>query len=89
MDKANPPGKGEPSLHLAVVTALERYVAISEDESLVRLFDAAPMTEVTDPAGQTIRWMFACCRIGLRPGQHEDEIQTAAVKHFKKGTRPQ
>ena len=59
MDKANPPGKGDPGLYHAVLTALERYVAISEEGSLVGLFDAAPMTEVTDPAGQTNHWMFA------------------------------
>lgn len=59
MAKANPPGKGDPELYREFVTTLERYVAIGEEASLVGLFDGAPMTEITDPAGQIIHWMFA------------------------------
>jgi cytochrome P450 len=59
MAKANPPGRGEPELYREFSTALAGYVAAGEPGSLVGLFDRAPTTEDTDPAGQVIHWMFA------------------------------
>lgn len=59
MAKANPPGKGGPELYRKFISTLERYVAIGEEASLVRLFEGAPITEITDPAGQAIHWLFA------------------------------
>lgn len=59
MARSNPPGNGDPELYREFVSTLQRYVAIREEASLVGLFEDTPITEITDPAGQTIHWLFA------------------------------
>ena len=59
MEKANPPGKGDPELYRVFRSRLDDYVAEAETDSLTGLFANAPITDATDPAGQIIHWMFA------------------------------
>lgn len=59
MDKANPPGKGDPELYGVFLASLQRYLAAGDDLALAGLFGAAPKTAITDPVGQTIHWLFA------------------------------
>jgi hypothetical protein len=59
MDKSNPPGGGDSELYGRYVEALERYVDVAEPGSLASLFERAPVSERTDPAGQVTHWLFA------------------------------
>ena len=59
MDKSNPPGGGSDELYERYMERLERYVDAAEEGSLVGLFDQAPVTEKTKPAGQVTHWLFA------------------------------
>jgi cytochrome P450 len=59
MDKSNPPGKGSPKLYQEFVAALGRYVEAAEEDSLASVFADAPQSDVTDPTGQVIHWLFA------------------------------
>ena len=59
MDKANPPGGGDPELYERYTAALRSYVETGEQGSLVGLFADAPSTEHTEPAGQVTHWLFA------------------------------
>jgi cytochrome P450 len=59
MDKSNPPGHGDSELFGRYGAAVQRYVDASEPGSLVALFDQAPATETTRPAGQLTHWLFA------------------------------
>jgi cytochrome P450 len=59
MDKSNPPGGGDSELYERYVDALQAYVDAAEPGSLVSLFDGAPVTARTEPAGQVTHWLFA------------------------------
>jgi hypothetical protein len=59
MDKSNPPGGGDPELYERYVDAVKAYVEAAEPGSLVSLFDGAPVTDRTEPAGQVTHWLFA------------------------------
>src|SRR5205823_1185845 len=59
MDKSNPPGAGDAELYERYVDAVQAYVEAAEPGSLVGLFDGAPVTERTEPAGQLTHWLFA------------------------------
>ena len=59
MDKSNPPGNGDSELYGRYGAALQRYVDAAEPGSLVALFDRAPRTQTTRPAGQVTHWLFA------------------------------
>jgi cytochrome P450 len=59
MDKANPPGGGDPDLYERFITGVGRYVEAAEAGSLAGLFAGAPQSERTKPAGQVIHWLFA------------------------------
>jgi cytochrome P450 len=59
MSHSNPPGNGQPTLYRELVSALDRYVAEADPDSLVGLFAGAPQTPRTKPAGQVIHWLFA------------------------------
>jgi hypothetical protein len=59
MDKSNPPGNGDSELYGRYGAALQRYVDAAEPGSLVALFDRAPTTQTTRPAGQVTHWLFA------------------------------
>jgi cytochrome P450 len=59
MDKSNPPGGGSSELFDRYTAKLERYVETAEPGSLVGLFDEAPKTPRTKPAGQVTHWLFA------------------------------
>jgi cytochrome P450 len=59
MDKSNPPGKGSPKLYQEFVAALGRYVEAAEEDSLASIFADAPQSDITDPTGQVIHWLFA------------------------------
>jgi hypothetical protein len=59
MDKSNPPGGGDSELYGRYGAAVQRYVDAAEHGSLVALFDQAPSTETTRPAGQVTHWLFA------------------------------
>jgi hypothetical protein len=59
MDKSNPPGGGDSELYERYIAAIKSYVDANEPGSLVSLFDRAPVSERTDPAGQVTHWLFA------------------------------
>jgi hypothetical protein len=59
MDKSNPPGHGDSELYGRYGAVLQRYVDAAEPGSLVALFDQAPTTDTTRPAGQVTHWLFA------------------------------
>ena len=59
MDKSNPPGRGDGELFSRYSEKLERYVEAGEEGSLVALFDEAPSSAQTRPAGQVTHWLFA------------------------------
>lgn len=59
MAKANPPGKGDPTLFKTFLATLDRYVHAAEPDSLVGQFAAAPASDITYPSHQVIHWMFA------------------------------
>jgi cytochrome P450 len=59
MDKANPPGRGDPELLQRYTAKLERYVQEAEPGSLVGLFGEAPVSERTKPGAQVTHWLFA------------------------------
>jgi cytochrome P450 len=59
MDKANPPGGGDPELYERFAAEVRRYVEQAEPGSLAGLFASAPQSERTKPAGQVIHWLFA------------------------------
>ncbi|MGK2882868.1 MAG: cytochrome P450 [Mycobacterium sp.] len=59
MEKANPPGRGDPATYQRFVATLTRYVERAEPASLVGLFGDAPVSGGTDPVGQLPHWMFA------------------------------
>lgn len=59
MDKANPPGGGSEELLERYTEKLGDYVDKGESGSLVGLFDQAPKTPHTRPAGQVTHWLFA------------------------------
>lgn len=59
MEKANPPGSGDPELLDTFAERVRTYVEAGEEGSLVSRFAAAPQSEMTDPAGQVTHWLFA------------------------------
>jgi cytochrome P450 len=59
MDKANPPGRGDPALLARLDEQLAAYVEAAAPGSLVGLFGEAPVTASTYPSGQVTHWLFA------------------------------
>lgn len=93
MDKSNPPGSGDSELYGRYGAALKRYVDAAEPGSLVALFDQAPTTETTRPAGQVTHWLFAlgdtlainafrCLALlaVFRPDRHDDDYLGACLQ---------
>jgi hypothetical protein len=93
MDKSNPPGHGDSELYGRYGAALQRYVDAAEEGSLVALFDQAPATATTRPAGQVTHWLFAlgdtlainafrCLALlaAFRPGRTDDEFLGACLQ---------
>jgi Cytochrome P450 len=92
MDKSNPPGHGDSELFGRYGAALQRHVDVAEPGSLVALFDQAPSTETTRPAGQVTHWLFAlgdtlainafrCLALlaAFRPQRQDDEFLGACL----------
>ena len=93
MDKSNPPGSGDSELYGRFGAAVQRYVDAAEKDSLVSLFDQAPTTETTRPAGQVTHWLFAlgdtlainafrCLALlaSFRPDRDDDEYLGACLQ---------
>jgi hypothetical protein len=93
MDKSNPPGGGDSELYGRYGAALKRYVDAAEPGSLVALFDQAPQTATTRPAGQVTHWLFAlgdtlainafrCLALlaTFQPERHDDEYLGASLQ---------
>jgi Cytochrome P450 len=93
MDKSNPPGSGDSELYGRFGAAVQRYVDTAEKDSLVSLFEKAPTTETTRPAGQVTHWLFAlgdtlainafrCLALlaSFRPDRDDDEYLGACLQ---------